>query len=57
MDKIYNIQFETEESIYVNNLEFVSHHPEHFIDPLEEELFFNKQLFNKDKSGQHNKPF
>jgi len=57
VDKIYNIQFETEESIYVNNLEFVSHHPEHFIEPLEEDLFFNKQLFNKDKSGQHNIPF
>jgi len=57
VDKIYNIQFETEESIYINNLEFVSHHPEHFIEPLEEDLFFNKQLFKKDKSGQHNKPF
>ena len=57
VDKIYNIQFETEESIYVNNLEFVSHHPEHFIEPLEEELFFNKKLFNKDRSGQYNKPF
>lgn len=56
VDKIYNIQFETEESIYVNNLEFVSHHPEHFIEPLEEELFFNKKLFNKDRSGQYNKP-
>jgi hypothetical protein len=57
MEKIYNIQFETEESIYVNNLEFVSHHPDHFIEHLEEDLFFNKNLFKKDKSGQYNKPF
>lgn len=55
-DYIYNIQFETEESIYVNNTEFVSHHPNHFIKPLEKELYFNKKLFNKKLYGKYNSP-
>ena len=56
VDKIYNIQFETEESVFVNNLEFISHNPNHFIEPLEKDLYFNKNLFDLKKYKKFNSP-
>lgn len=55
-ENIYNIQFETLETIYVNNTPFISHNPNHFIEPLEEDLYFNKNLFDISKYGKFDNP-
>ena len=53
---IYNIQFETEEIVYVNNIPFMSHNPNHFVEPLPKQLYFNKTLFDLKKYRQYDNP-